>query len=122
MNKIKRRDIDEIAIDRLLLLYLIKEANRYVALGRTRLQKFAFLSEYKMLSNKIKGLNLKFFRWNIGPMSEEVYQDCEVLCRVGLINGTEWPIALTEFGKRFLTSFLDVIRKKRNNERILEII
>lgn len=122
MYKIKIRDADEIIIDRLLLLYLINEVNKYTSLGRTKLQKLIFLSEYNMLRNNIKGLNLKFFRWDLGPMSEEIYQDCDFLCSVGLINSTSWPIILTKLGKGFLNSFLYDIRKKGENEIILSII
>lgn len=111
----------ETTIDRLLLLYLINEADKYILLGRLLLQKLTFLSEKGMISRRIKGLNYKFFRWEHGPMTEQIYQDCEMLHKAGLIDRTEWPIGATKDGKLLLESFLKFTEKEGNKE-ILSII
>lgn len=83
----EREGIRQKIVDRLLLLYLysrVSEMSRIT--GDVKLQKLAFLSEKSMLEREAKGLTYKFFRWEHGPMSKEVYEDREFLEENNLVS------------------------------------
>lgn len=77
---VEREGVRQKIIDRLLLLYLyfrVSESSRIT--GDVKLQKLAFLSEKSMIERQANGFHYKFFRWEHGPMSKEVYEDREYL-------------------------------------------
>lgn len=83
----EREGVRQRIIDRLLLLYLyacVSENNRIT--GDVKLQKLAFLVEKSMLERNAKGLTYKFFRWEHGPMSKDVYEDREFLEENNLVS------------------------------------
>lgn len=80
LTPVEREGVRQKIIDRLLLLYLYKRVTDQSRItGDTKLQKLAFLSEKSMLDRDANGLHYKFFRWEHGPMSKEVYEDREFL-------------------------------------------
>lgn len=72
--------------NKILLLYLITKAKKMqVWLGKTKLQKLAFLSELNMIKDKVRGLNYSFYRWEHGAFSLEVYDDLRILAENEII-------------------------------------
>lgn len=116
-----RNEKEEI-IDMLLLLYLIREANKYADIGKVLLQKLVFLAEKEMVKNGIKGFNFRFFRYDLGPFTEEIYRDSERLYNAGLLRETEWPFRLTECGNALLENIYSSIVKRGDNREVLKII
>jgi len=116
------RDKKEEIIDRLLLLYLIGEANKVTGIGKLLLQKLVFLAEKAMISDGIKGFNFRFFRYNLGPFTEEIYIDSKKLFSAGLLRETEWPFRLTKQGKALLENIYSFIVKRCDNKEVLSII
>lgn len=116
-----RNEKEEI-IDMLLLLYLIREANKYAHIGKVLLQKLVFLAEKAMVNNDIKGFNFRFFRYDLGPFTEEIYRDSEKLYNAGLLRETEWPFRLTECGNALLENIYSSIVRRSNNREVLNII
>lgn len=81
------RTYREKLIDRLMLLHLYDRVSSGSKMtGDVKLQKLVFLSEKDMLERDWDGLNYKFFRWDLGPMSKGVYEDHDFLYDNGLIS------------------------------------
>jgi uncharacterized protein YwgA len=116
------RNIKEEAIDTLLLLYLIKEAHKYGDIGKVMLQKLVFLVEREMASSDIRGFNFRFFRYNLGPFTEEIYRDSEKLYNAGLLHENEWPFRLTEQGSALLENIHSSIIGRSENREVLSVI
>lgn len=76
--------------NKILLLYLITETNKKYWLGKTKLQKLLFLSEYEMIKNKVKGLNYTFYRWEHGAFSLEIYDDLRILAENNFVGVYEY--------------------------------
>jgi len=70
------RTVPEKLIDRLLTLYLITDALKYIKfLGETRVQKLVFLSERSMLKEYEKGFNYSYIKLDWGPFSPDLRAD-----------------------------------------------
>lgn len=84
--------------------------------GETKIQKLAFLSEWKMIDNKEKGFNYRFIRLTFGPFSREVEKDVSWLEEEDLVEGV--PISekgrifrSTRFGSKILNDFQELFRR-----------
>ena len=77
------RSYEEVIVDNLLLLYLISKSGR---LGRTKLQKLVYLVECKLGKKGLKTFNYNFYRWNIGPFTQQIFQDGEALVDNNIIS------------------------------------
>lgn len=113
-----KRTPKEKIIDRFLLLYVLaKSSKRVERLGRTKLQKIVFLSEWKMISHQMKGLNYNYIKLLHGPYSQELEDDTKRLVKMGdAYAGTLLPTekglcVIEDFGELIARnkSFLDVI-------------
>ncbi|KKL26964.1 hypothetical protein LCGC14_2389980 [marine sediment metagenome] len=96
------RSSEEGLVDKLLLLYLIKQTNSFGTVkGITKLEKLVFLTENLMIKDKTKGFNYEFHKWNYGPYSLELHrEDYNSLVEQDIIN--EGSIKLTTVGKTLL--------------------
>ena len=96
------RNPREKAIDNLILLYGINEANKEGKItGITHLMKIVFKSELKLQSNRIKAFNYPFIRYHYGPFSPELsFEDYNGLVEDGFIEQNS--IKLTHKAKEIL--------------------
>jgi len=115
-------NIQERVINNILLMYLIQKAN---SIGKVednlKLQKLVFLGQKKMVERKIKAFSYNFFRWDKGPFSAEVNNDLTSLTLRGLIS-YQWPIGLTEEGKKLLEDCLELFQKNRDFTEVIDEI
>jgi len=112
-------DIKERAVNNLLLLYLIQQANVKGKIeDNLKLQKLVFLGQKKFLDRKDKAFSYNFFRWHHGPFSAEVNNDLTALTFRGLVEH-RWPIELTRDGEELLE---DCKELHEINRRFLEVI
>lgn len=108
----EREGVRQKIVDRLLLLYLydrVSEESRIT--GDVKLQKLAFLSEKSMIERDAKGLTYKFFRWDHGPMSKEVYEDREFLEENDLVS--DYTGEIKSEGQEVLEQARDVFEANR---------
>lgn len=77
-------------INKILMLYLIKKANEIPPFlyGRTKFQKMFFLSELMLEQERLQGLTFRYFRYNNGPFSKDLFTTFENLETHGLAKGT----------------------------------
>jgi uncharacterized protein YwgA len=92
----------EVLQDKLLLLYLVSSVKKYGFMeGNLKLQKIVFLSEWQLMSNDIKALHFKYFRYRYGPFSKELLCDNQDLQTDGYLthqfNLTEKAIDLLDY-------------------------
>ena len=115
------RNLPETLIDRLLTLFLISECQKQgcKVTGKVKLLKLVYLSESRMVENKIKGFNYGFYRWDYGPMSNELLQDFDCLKENGLLEKTENFIGITSRGWEVLRSSSTLLNR---NEELLEFV
>ncbi|MFA5364586.1 MAG: hypothetical protein WC325_05325 [Candidatus Bathyarchaeia archaeon] len=101
----RERTTEERITDRMLLLYLIKDAG--IGLGKTKLQKLAYLSELEMNVQGFKGLNFNFIKMPFGPFSSELEKELETMTESNILSGSGHK--LTEVGKTILDNFQHII-------------
>jgi hypothetical protein len=106
----KLRDKQSIIPDRLLLMYLISKSTNS-EFGITKLQKMAYLADYFLAKSGISTYNYKFYRWNYGPCSMELYADYDDLVDNGLVDSG--IIKLTDKGQRLISSFEGFFKENR---------
>ena len=69
------RKPQEIAIDRALLLRVLRSIEPHGLVGDVKLQQLAFLCELKLFDQRLKGLHLEFFRYAYGAFSKDLDND-----------------------------------------------
>lgn len=113
-----RRTLYENVVDRFLLLYLISEASECAPnLGKTKLQKLTFLSEWKLIDDRNKGFNYNYIKLVHGPYSGELNNDLTDLAIHNLVNDPRlYP---TDVGYRILEDFSELL--EQNEPFILTI-
>lgn len=114
MNRSKKQRIIDILLD----LKAIETASRRAKFdGLLMLQKvvFAAAEEYRRSQQRV--LNQSFYRWDWGPMSEEVYEDFAQMKDLDLIFGErDGEVGLTKKGERILGTVSEVFK---SNEELL---
>jgi len=119
------RTFEERLIDSALSLVLLSQIPDGEAIGdRLKVMKLLFLTEYRMFTERAKGLNFTFYRWNLGPFSKEVEELWDALKVSGYLQEDE-EFALTDEGRRLADAFqADVLEDTTNayfNEAITSI-
>ena len=71
---------------------------------RLRLMKLAFLTTHDLYEQRFKALDLTFYRWTWGPLSNEVHEAWETLIASGLMEEEE-RFLVTEDGVEIASSF-----------------
>src|SRR3972149_10600872 len=88
----EERTRGEILADEALILALYPltqvEARTPEVGDRLKAMKLVFLANHSMLQRRVKGLNCTFYRWNYGPLSNEVYGAWARLIHAGLMHET----------------------------------
>lgn len=106
----------ESAVNCFLTLYLLKHSDNRID-GITKLQKHTFAIQNEMEIRCISAISGEFFRWNYGPMSDEVYGTSSFLVENDLVE--DRALILTERGDKLLEDFEYIID---NNKEIFAII
>lgn len=83
MRTERQKIIDQLML--LVLFNLVETLNQSMQ-GKLKTTKLAFLTEWNLMTNDFKCMNLNFFRWHYGPFSKELYQDLEFLQSNNFIN------------------------------------
>ena len=105
----------------LLVIWLRASTEEGSAGGRLRLMKLAFLTARRMAERSICALNLDFYRWKFGPMSNEVCDIWEQLRTVGLMEEEEvWSV--TPAGIDFAEAFYQDVLGAEENAAVKEVI
>jgi len=111
------RTPDEQRTDAALLLALwarCAQHPREDAGDKLRQMKLAFLAAHGLEKEGVRALNLSYYRWTWGPMSNEVYLAWEMLERAGLLENEE-HFAFSRAGESLARDFYeDVLRDERN--------
>lgn len=101
-------------IDILLTLYAINFASKKdIKIGLLILQKVLFLSALELKNIGYLALGQAFYRWDYGPMSDEVYKDMEQLSSLGLIDETE-GLKLTDNAGRVLDDCKEIFEDNKS--------
>jgi uncharacterized protein YwgA len=92
--------------DLLLDLRAIQIASRKAKFdGLLMLQKITFVAGERYKESNQRVLNQSFYRWDWGPMSEDVYEDFSQMKELGLVQGEgDKEIRLTDKGQRVLVA------------------
>lgn len=103
------RSMGDAIVDRLLLLYLlIRNRRKGFSISGTpfetqlKLQKLLYWVEFEMFSNRYKGLNYYFFKWDHGPFAQEIYTDADDLLRNNLIIEDKRELRASEKGHELI--------------------
>lgn len=109
-------------LDRFLSLYLFNEVSERSRMwGIMKFMKLIFLSEKKMVEAQKEGFNHRFFRYDKGPLSTEVYTDYEVLQEQQLITDNGYYIS--DRGREVLEESSELIEENRSIfEEIDEVV
>jgi len=111
------RTPDERRTDAVLLLALwthCAQRPREDSGDKLRQMKLAFLAAHGLEKQRVRALNLDFYRWTWGPMSNEVYDAWEALERAGLLESEE-HFVVSRRGDALAQEFYDdVLRDERN--------
>lgn len=119
MNRLART-LKEKVIDQFITGYVINECyNTYnvTFLSETKLQKLVFLSERKLISQRIKALNYSYLAYKRGPFSFEVRHDFEKYKLIENIDD-QYINSIDNINK-IIADFSDIL--KRNDEIINRI-
>ena len=84
---------------------------------RLKLMKLAFLAAYRLYRDRVKALNLRFYRHKYGPYTEQVDTSWTELARYGLLVEDEL-FTVTEEGMRLADSFTQEVLGRDENKHI----
>jgi|SRR5579884_3581066 len=118
------RKPNQITVDRILLLYLLKLAEPFGLLNDVKLQQLAFLSELQMFNKGVKGFHFEFFRYAYGVFSKDLDNDLMSLRRKERVEN----FSVAEAADPALALFLDSIEKADKeeqaeaNKQVIEIL
>jgi len=113
------RNYGDSIVDKVLLMKLIQNAQKKGRLSIIPLHKLAFISEYTMNSNHLKGFNYTFYRDRFGPAAPGVYDDFTALVDSELIEDS--PFSITPKGRKFIDGLAPAF-ERTNNSKIVGII
>lgn len=112
-------DFDRRLVDSVLLLALwhFASSEKSDAGGRLRLMKLAYLLFRRLQCDSVCALSVNFYRWQYGPMSNEVYEAWERLEAADLMEEEEvWT--LTDSGVRLAENFYEEVLKEESNAAV----
>ena len=111
----------ETLIDQLLTLFLIAETQKFGhrISGKVKLMKMIYQAEAKMIRDKVKAFNYSFYRWDFGPMSNDVMKDCKCLVDNGFLKKQGSYILISNKGRELLEDSSELLSK---NSGILKYI
>ena len=101
----------------LLLKILLEDANIF---GRTKLQKQVFLNELRLIQSNLGGLYYRYFRYNYGPFSSDLFADFTVLGNKGFLHKTTFK--LTDRGQYLIDYVEGSIKRYKGNSKIFDMI
>jgi uncharacterized protein YwgA len=101
-------------VNRLLLLYMIAQTIKqgYIK-GKVKLMKMVYLSQEKMVKDRLRGFNYTFYKWKYGPMSDRVLEDFESLVAAGLITSPPGSVGLTNEACKILKTCRELFDRNR---------
>jgi hypothetical protein len=71
--------------NKVILLYSLKQLSKFGKIDKWKIQKTCFFTQYFGRSKSIKVMNYQFFKWDHGPMSANIVDDCNVFRHIGLV-------------------------------------
>jgi uncharacterized protein YwgA len=83
--------------------------------------KLAFLAAYQLYWDKVKALNLRFYRYTWGPYTQQVTDSLADLSRSGMLLETEYATVTGE-GMRLATSFGNEVLSLKANKHINDVL
>lgn len=104
-------------IDRFLLLCAFRELEGRGGGHLTVVQKTVFAAEVMHRKHKLRGYNYAFFRHHYGPFSKEVWDDWDILKKLGLAQSQRG--APTSRGRQIVEAILPTARRNNANRTIL---
>ena len=100
------------ALDAVWLLYALNKAH---ASGRTKMQKSMFLVELKLQEQELPTPHFRFFRYNNGPFSRQIWDDFDELASKGFVHKSSFePTERGMFLLDFAVSEFKVINRMAN--------
>lgn len=115
----ENRTISEKITDAALLLCLWDRSARQTTEGhvgdRLKAMKLAFVATHTMFERLHKGLNCTFYKWDYGPISNDVYQAWDTLKAGGLLREDE-VLYLTSDGEDLAGEFWRDVLCSEGNE------
>jgi hypothetical protein len=121
----EERTTDEELTDEVLILALYHlaqvEAKAPEVGDRLKAMKLVFLANHSMLQRRAKGLNCTFYRWNYGPLSNDVYVAWTRLIQAGLLQEEE-RISVTPRGSDLASAFIDEVLADEGNRMFLQFL
>lgn len=125
----EERTADEALTDDALILALYALAQNEAARetrtdsvgDRLKAMKLVFLANSRMFNEGAKGLNCTFYRWQWGPMSNEVYMAWKRLAGAGLLTEEE-EFQVTRKGRDLALAFLNDVLDQEENRYFLAIV
>lgn len=116
------RTPQEILTDNILALSMLELSRQYGTEGdRVKAMKMLFLAAYDMFRDNVKALNMRFYRHQRGPYSDEARQAWEWLSAAGLLiqPGTDVDeFEVTEEGVSLADEFIRGVLSSEHNEPI----
>ncbi len=116
----ERTDYERLSDNAVLLSLwsMAQERNGHEAVGdRLKMMKLAFLAAYPLYWDRVKALNLRFYRYTWGPYTEQVSDSWDDL-RARHLLGEEELFYVTEEGERLATSFSHEVLGLERNKHI----
>jgi hypothetical protein len=110
--------------DAALLLALWRgsaEAPREDLGDRLRLMKLAFVAQHTFVERRIRALDLSFYRWSWGPLSNGVYAVWKLLQDAGYLAEDEHFI-LTRAGEGLADAFHEEVLRAEANRPVWEVV
>jgi uncharacterized protein YwgA len=108
------------AIDRLLVLYLLKMADPFGIDGDVKFQQLVFLSELQLFGKQATGFHYRFFRYAYGGYSKELADDFLALRAKKFVEPAAWKLATA--GEAVVKVIPGIAKERTENETILSII
>ncbi len=106
-----------------LLMYLVRKTNeKFVMEDNLKVQKLVFLSQKKLIAEKMNGFTYLFLRWLKGPFSGDLNNDIVLLKQMKLLRWGDDRIELTEEGKHILESLHEIMENNKGFSDIIDNI
>jgi hypothetical protein len=117
-----RRNESDRAVDAVWLLHFLRGASPI--LGRTKVQKVAFLVQLRLRDLGLKGPHFKFFRFTNGPFSRHLWDTFDELAEAGFVKRQTFELTqrgqfLHELALAVLKDVPDSLRALEASERVL---